>query len=553
MEELDKNIQENEFLNILGEQESTLANGIILGASDSSSSGSTKGSDTCDSDGSCKNEGCKDQGSCTTDGICTSQGSTANYYFVAGANVMTYGYYKNNPSNSDYYSISTCKFVYASTSGMSTILTAAAYSHRNDSCYNLTQHSRNIWFSGASAVNPLGASTTGTMGLYVTMYASSLTHAYQSFIVPFKVYSFPSSNSGQFTTIANSMASNSTIYPQNFTANTLEKIFDITVSYVSGSAPVTIQGADVSISQSSSFPQLTSGIRVKTGTDGKVVLATSSFTGTTINGYINRKGFNGNNNYAFNAGMNQSTIVTLPVNNVEAEKQIVSTSDIYNNINDYIIDNLPNHIASMAFQNWTVKQLNNQSMSVVTRPGVSLSDTNVLRYSDIIKITPGAANIYNDVVLGKPSSLSYNLRSTITLNTSYQLVASFTATTTRWYTDYTYNFMFPTIQYSSISTDSSIPILIKYEIDSVQPSAGLTTGTCEQEIVNAGYYTNFAISKTLSYATLRSIAWPSGSVPHYYFTIKMYFAIEAAPVGTIKALGGTYYYSYTVQDNTIPR
>ena len=408
MDELENKNFENEFLNILGEDESTL----VFGTDE-------KGSDTCETDGckaQCKADSCKEDCSlntpvCGTDGCTPAKGDAkagdtpgTTYYYWATGRWLKYGYYI---SASPYTlrqagAFFTSDSVSAANSTNTAILNAIKNNTLGlNNMYISNQYYGNFSTTGTStSIIGTTGSTAAIIG-YIKMKLSAITHTTSNTVsIPVYARSY-SANNNTFT--ANYNTSKTGSPGGNTQIKLQEKTFKIYTKY--GGTP--LQGSEINITNlKTNFPQYSGGGSspslkdvLRTGTDGFICLCTSSMTATTITGTVRRKGFNGYQSQAITATANTTTNITLSAPQNSDKETIV-------------FDNIRKINPSLALD-YSYSYLNythnvGTLYSTLTGEVPTASHTGVvLTFDKVYQLHPGYRYYVNDPVIGKGEAQTY--------------------------------------------------------------------------------------------------------------------------------------------------
>lgn len=556
MEENNELFNENEFLNILNEPESTLPDDIIFGASDSCTEKDTSCPSNCDDgcstaadsspcDDACTADSggiCKaDDTGCTSQGTRGSTGDTGNetaqttYYYALQIKAVKKGYYIPSQLPSGTYQLTATNpvgFWFNSVSGANdTVRSILTNGYTTNTGYSITTAATCVFAaSGTTNVAFISTSTTQIAG-YVFLSASATNKKFSNTIsYPLAVYAklWPNSQSASFFTAYDRIATGQTTlgYSQDYYMK--EKTFSIYTKYnnipVQGSI-VTISNVDTYFPQYAPYP----GYKILTGYDGGVILSTSSVTGTTITGFVDRIGFNGNSHVTFTATADTICTVNLSHTNVSERYELplyemVKTNDLLDPLVDIYYDG---GVIQEIGPSLTPKMLNSNGFSAETSPAIN--QLQFIRAYDLIRTKPALSYITNDPVLGKYSELSYTISNDITITTELTQVATFA-----WDVANVYLFNYPTITRTGTTSTVQVEFYATTTVNSITYSNVLIkTVTCNQDAISVSQTLNFDI------LTSQHGTGASGSMSIILYVKK------TTNVGTLKLKSGTYNYSYT--------
>ena len=426
MKELEENnVLDNEFLNLLGEPESTLENDYILGATDDI--GEESGDDTCE-----KNE-CEEDGracvgdKCPTDGICVKDecrgdggcecdtDAQVTYYYRIMVNMQIKSYYRND-------------FSYAEM--QPTILSQPSSANVNPINVSLT--------------NFLKPTLTGWTGLYNTSFSTKITSVsgtstYSSFgtatsgqysASPFCTISTTGTALGCITSglsinfyiqaSTSSMPANWTPPTQTFYLKENFVNFEIKdensnkIQYVAFRSP----------NDYIYFPRHLDSSRsvINTGSQGHIQLSSKFLSGLTyITGEIYRKGFN-NDSWkpitAYTDTYNQSIYLSHNTGNIQQRCNL-------GEIRTYIHPAIYNFITETnTGRLYTLPQLISDGADDVST--FQLPRDAVMSLTDILSITPFPKSLVSDEEYGKGNPIFLTKASSTTIPTSQIALGSFT-------------------------------------------------------------------------------------------------------------------------------
>ena len=502
MDEIENRKFEPEFLNVLNEVESTL----VLGASDGDGKGCTAYCETynsactkvdckantctCYGTGNCYSDSCgcdtpskastcyQDELPCLND--CGLDSSQTTYYWWAAGSINKYGYYLSTRDN--FYPLDTARsrFITTAISASSPSYCAICSSLISNSS-NITrirQTGRTKFYTSGTASTIVGStsSTHFTIG-YVFVESSATTH--MSEITPIKVYAQSFSSQTYFNNSVWPVITSTTATTPMYTyAYVPEKTFTINVySGTTTSNYQEVQGAYVSINNLLEiFPQFSSGISptrpvLRTGTEGIMVLCTSSTTSTTITGSVYRKGFNGGESVPFTATQATRTTIRLNQSTSTADNETITVG----NANEIIPEGLLHPNTAITSQNLTQTVIGNWSGSVEPFKS-SLNLYEVLTFKNVKKIEPATVYFVNDPVLGKGNALTYHATGK-TLTQSLQTYAQIP-----WNTAKDLTIVSPIIRNTNSSTEAFVELWCSfnsndYYLDTINVLASLTAST----------------------------------------------------------------------------
>lgn len=513
MDEIESRKFEPEFLNVLNEVESTL----ILGASDGDGKGCTAycesynsacttvvcKANTCTCNGPCDSDscGCNTQtkaATCDNDALpckndcgtdCPTNCSTncgvysipTTYYWWAGGSIKKYGYYLSTKDG--HYPLNTARsrFITTAISASSQSYCAICSSLMSDPS-NITRIRQTgitkFYISGTSStIVGTTSSSQFTIG-YVFIEASAATHMSERTAIRVYAESFSSQtyfNNSVWPVITST--TNST--PMYTYAYVPEKTFTIVVySGTNTSNYQEVQGAYISINNLYDiFPQFTSGTSsqtkpvLRTGTEGIIVLCTSSTTSTTITGSAYRKGFNGGERVPFTATQATRTTVRLNQTASTADNETITVG----NATGVIPEGLLHPNTALTTQNLTPRFIGNWSGSVEPFKS-SFNVYEVLTFKNVKKIEPATVYFVNDPVLGKGDTLTYHATG-ITLTQSLQTYAQIP-----WNTANDLTIVTPAIQNTNSTTTAFVELWCSfnsndYYLDTIEVLNSLTAST----------------------------------------------------------------------------
>lgn len=479
MEELENKNFEEEFLNVLDEPESTL----ILGASDE-----TKGctsycaeydptcrafkcnKNVCECDGVCYSDscsfdqcagfGCACDGTCDTDAcgcntprggtcyedVCTEFSQTDKYYWWAAGRIKKFGYYLQ--TYEDYYMLNSARSWFTgivSSNTHSNCAICRTLISATTNINNIKNTGTTVFYMSGLSNTVIGSTTSNAIIGYAGVDSSATTHMTGNTNVA--IYARSTSSQTYFNSMWSVITATTGTSPQQTFCYVPEKTF--TIDVVSGTQP--IQGARIDIASATTiFPQILSGtaanISLRTGTEGRVCLCTSSTTATTIIGRVGRKGFSGNTSHPFTATQGTVDIVNLGTHQDRNDYETVTTINVFEinpeGVNYHYESNL----------NLTISALNTNYISAYTfngQDGINYINT-VLRFATTKKILPGLAYYINDPLFGKPTYSTYSVGN-ITLTTAETTFASFT-----WNTTTTIDIATPMVQNSNATQSATV-------------------------------------------------------------------------------------------------
>jgi hypothetical protein len=561
MDELENKNFEEEFFNVLGEQDSTL----ILGAADTGtcptySSGCTAYCQTfnadCPKDRTCRTNACECYGecfsfvcNCDTGFVCDCDGGpcfndcsavycqkdtckdacscdsdipTTTYYWWAGGEIVKRGYYLDSEDES--YLMPSARTKFTSTISASSSTYAAicnTLTGITDNVNRIKQYGATKFYMSGTGTTIIGA--TGSVAQligYINCIASATTHMHNNGYI--RVYALSTTSQTQFNNLWSLVTGTSTAYPNSTIIKIPEKTF--TIDVYSGTS--LIQGANISINSAEAiFPQLGNSqtrLQLRTGTGGRICLCTSSTTSNTITGTINRKGLYGGNAKAFTATAGTILTVQLTGNTAttDAETVVVLNAKSINPEGVNVV-----FTQSQSGLNLTKQILLNHNFSSTTLNGQDSTAYNnvVLRFNNTKKIEPGLAYYLNDPFFGKVSNSSY-LATGLTLSTSLQSFA-----TISWDISSSLRVVLPQIQNTNGSSTATVLFWCtlnstNYYLDSLNVSPGATGSTFV----------------SISYEHLTGVMPVGSSI--VTLTLK---ANLATSVSGVKLIAGSYSYAQT--------
>lgn len=547
MEELENKNFEEEFLNVLEEPESTLILGDDGGGIPCTSyySGCTsycqiydptcpsnckKNTCQCDGTGSCYSNTCVcnngvcygDTCSCNTPRcVCynDTQPTGTTYYWWAAGRIKKYGYYLD--VGLETYTLNTARSKFTGEISASSAVNSGICKTITSNTTNVNNikntGNTNFYTSGVSNTTIGGNGSNLIIG-YVGVASSATTHMTGNTMV--SVWARSTTSLTEFNRQWAIVTSTTELIPPQTICKIKEKTF--TMDFVSGTQR--IQGAYVSINNIATiFPQFIGSFSresLRTGTEGRIVLCTSSTTSTAITGTVSRRGFNGGAPKAFTAYAGQNDSIQLGNTQQNSDKETITTHKIKEivpeGISHYIIDN----------QNLTKNILAEKYCSSTTFNGVednSAYYNTVLRFSNTKKIEPSLQYFHNDPVFGKQANSQY-MATGLTLSITKQNFATIT-----WDIITTLKLVLPRLQ--NTNTNTAALVNIWCTVNSTEYWLG-TYEVLPGETISE--------TKTISYYSLTGAN--QGTSQSVTLTLK---ANLDASVSGVKVIGGTYTYTIT--------
>lgn len=529
MEELENKNFEEEFLNVLDEPESTL----ILGASDetkgctsycseydSTCTGYKCIKNVCQCDGVCYSDSCGCDtprgGTCYED-LCTSFIETDTYYWWAAGRIKKYGYYLQ--TYEDYYSLPSARSWFTgmvSSDTHSNCAICRTLISGTTSINNIKQTGTTVFYMSGVSTTVIGSTSSNTIIGYAGVNSSATTH--MTGYSKVAIYARSTSSQTFFNNMWQVITSITGTSPQQTNCYIPEKTF--TIDVVSGAQP--IQGAKVSITSASTiFPQILSGaaanITLRTGTEGRICLCTSSTTATSITGRVGRKGFSGDTSHPFTATQGTIQIVNLGTHQDRNDYETITAKDIFE-INP---EGVPYHYQDNL--NLTMSALNANYFSAYTFNGqdVIIYINTVLRFATTKKILPGLAYYINDPLFGKPTYSTYSVGN-MTLTTAETTFASFT-----WNTKTSIKIATPIVQNSNATQSATVYYVCMF--DSYYCFLG-------QSVLGPGATDSKQF--TVTYSSITGNVLP-GLGTNKTLIFKVFLATS---VSNVRLIGGTYIY-----------
>lgn len=420
MKELEKNnVLDNEFLNLLDEQDSTLANDYILGATDGI--GEEVGDDTCEKDEcekdkrACVGDGCNAH-VCDSDGCSNTKASTdtcdldvPTYFgYLVKFNSATRGSEKNEDTQSIYYQ--SYQLLWNPTNIMAANVSATHAS--NTTFVNAVKNNIVTLITGTSYSQFTGR-TSSAMTIYNPngqysatpfCYVNNVRLAYNGHIT--KTISVPCYMKTTSSTGTPSI-------PSTFQApitTTYLKANDYRIIVRDGKYKnAYLDGAEVYFNNKDYF-KIHSGLTyLLTGKDGIVSVSTSANV-SYLTGYVKKLSFNNNQPVYFTAYPNSDTEILLD-NEMEVN-QVANKADflrMYPAITQYLTG------ISHTGRCFTTAQLNASGITVINN---NINIDAILNRRAFREVDPGFNYLFNDATLGIGNPNFDTVSSAITATTT---------------------------------------------------------------------------------------------------------------------------------------
>ena len=521
MEENNELFNENEFLNILNEPESTLPKDIILGAG-------------CKKE-ECPSNSCSSQGTKGTTGDTGDNTGQTTYYYALQIKACKFGYYMPSQLPNGAYQLTSTNpvgFWFNSVSGAnSTVRSILTNGYSTNTGYSITTAATCTFAASGTTNVAFGNTATTTVVGYVFLSASATNKRFSNTTAyPLAVYArfWTNSQYSDFVTAYTRIATGQTTLGAAQEYYMKEKTFSIYTKY--NNLPV--QGSIVTITNVGTyFPQYASqtGYKILTGYDGGVILSTSSVTGTTISGFVDRIGFNNNTHVNFTATADTVCNVNLShTSNLEKYELPLYDMVKTNILLDPLVDI---YYAGGVIQDigpsLTPKMLNSHGFSAETSPAIN--QLQFIRAYDLIRTKPALSYNTNDPVLGKFAEKSYTVSSDITITTALTQFATFA-----WDMANVYQFNYPTITKTGTTSTVEVQFYATTVVNGITYSnVLLKTVACNQATMS--------VSQIIGFETLTS---QHGNGASGSMSVRLYVK-KTTNVGTLKLKSGTYNYSYT--------